>query len=174
MKRLLLLSGLLAVCLNLFAIEFLGVELSGNVEEVADKFAEKGFTRLMGTIQEGPDKGKPAVVQTEDFLFLEGKFAGEDARIILRTENQDNLVTGIFLDIIKPSFGNLYPNIWKRISENLIKDYGQPDVTYNSLTDTVSVDSDGIIFLKYWKKAEGVIRLILEDTNTILININQE
>ncbi len=171
MKRLLLVFGLLAACLNLFAIDFLGVELSGNVEDVADKFAEKGFTRVMGTIQEGPDKGKPAVVQTEEFLILEGKFAGGNTKTILHTENRDGLVTKVSMRISKSSFENLYPSIWEKASEQLIKDYGQPDITYNALTDASPINNSGTILLKYWEKKDGNICLKFDEDNSIFIFI---
>lgn len=41
MKKLILLLGFMYFCLNLYAFEFMGVEFCGNVETVADKFAEK-------------------------------------------------------------------------------------------------------------------------------------
>lgn len=57
MKKLILLLGFMYFCLNLYAFEFMGFEFCGNVETVADKFAEKGFYRIMGVVQEGPEKG---------------------------------------------------------------------------------------------------------------------
>lgn len=170
MKRLLLVFGLMAVWFNLLAIDFMGVKLSGNVEEVADNFAEKGFTRRMGVIQEGPDKGTPAVWKTEEMLMLDGKFEGEKASLMLQTENCDELVTAIDLTIKNSSFNELY-TIWRRVANTLIKMYGSPDVNYNSLIDQRSSGDSDTIFLKYWEKEDAKVYLNFLKDNSIYLAI---
>lgn len=154
MKRLVLILGFLAVFVNIFAFSFMGVDIEGDVEVVADNLASKGFVRKIGTVQTGPDKGKREVMKTEDTLFLEGKYEGNDATLLLRFPKKDDIVSELYLSIEKPSFSEIL-SVWKKVSNGLEEKYGTPDID----ADVIDFPNSNSKFIKQWEFKDVTICL---------------
>ncbi len=163
MKKFIVILCFLTLSLNLFAFEFLGVEIAGNVEEVADKLAEKGFNRKIGIIQEGPNKGKSEVMKLEDALFLEGEFGKEKALLILRMPNEDEIVNSLFLSFTTSTFFEAIDD-WESISKELIKQYGEP--TYK--LDLRGSDEEYIL-LNIWEFRDYEINMHIPSNKPIIL-----
>lgn len=156
---------------NVYAFKFMDVEISGNVEIVADKLAEKGFTRKTETIQEGPDKGLKAIVKTEDILLLEGQYLGNDALLVLRTPKKDEMVSGIYLNVVKQDPIELL-EAWGEISDSLIEKDGLPDFDFDWRKHP-EMKSE-VLLLKRWEFKDVVISIsVFENKNEILLTISQ-
>lgn len=177
MKKLILfIMGFVSCYFNLYAFEFMGVEFYGNVETVADKYAEKGFYRTIGIVQEGPNKGKKEIVKLDEWMLLRGTFLGKEADLMLNMENKDDIVTGFALTIKNMNNKELF-KLFLDASEFFIKQYGYPIAAYNymdSLTEQEKVfwgeDIEYDRFIRVWKIENEYLSLSIPiDENMIEI-----
>lgn len=124
--------------MNIFAFKFMDVEIAGNVEDVADKLADKGFYRAKGIAKKGSKKGKEEVVKLDNLMLLKGSLFGSEAEMMLYMKNKDDIVTGFSIDfdnLSQEELEVLYIKLFNFFKE----EYGMPSFVYHYQIEEPSV-----------------------------------